>query len=513
MKHVKHMLVAVLTVFLAAVLAVPAFAEGETKGSITIDNATKGITYTAYKLFDATYDGAKVSYKVPSGKKDYLPTTGENALFGISSAADSDGNYSFWVLDGVSDSDVIDWVKANYSTFAGSAITGAWDDESTYVFSNLDFGYYYVTSSLGTVVTIDSAVPNATVHDKNDSTPESPDKEIVAEDATALTPAKMNAAGVGSTESFEVTFNAVNWITSTDNQGNVTTTQAKTWKFTDTPTGLQIDANTVRVYVTDNGTEKEITSTITDKAVDATTGVLSFNIPWIDADGNSLYQPKVASASETQTAKIPVRVTYDATILASAATAVAPNEVEVKYTNSNDQDVSIGTDDTDTYTYKFELQKTDQDSKDLAGAKFELYKGSVAAENKVKFSVTDGVYTVDPEGTVTEIDLTTVSHALIQGLDQADYVLHETVTPKGYNQAADQPVASTDLTRVDGTITNKVNTTVGDEGVVNVVNRQGAELPSTGGMGTTILYTVGGIMVIAGIVMFLTKRRMASIEK
>ena len=497
---------------IAMVLGMTTMVFAANDGTITVTNATKGITYTAYKLFDATLgaNGA-VSYTVPAAKKDSVSTT----LFDIGSVADANGNYTISKKSGASDSDVLEWVKTNYQTFAGNAITGAWETESTYKFTGLAYGYYYITSSLGTVVTIDTTTPNAEVKDKNDSTPETPEKVITAEDAAiagsdaTFTPGvESNEAAVGSIESFEVTFDAVNWITTTDSStGEVTTTQAKQWKFSDTPTGLDIDANTVKVFVTDNGTEKEITSTITDKTK-SDAGVLSFTIPWIDADQKSLYQPKVAGAGETQTAKIPVKVTYDAKILPAAATAVAPNHIEVKYTNSSDVDVSIGTDDTNTYTYKFKLDKAKADYTDLLGAKFELYLGSVADANKVHFTVSGTTYTVAETGGVTEIDLTSSATATIIGLDKQTYVLRETKVPDGYNQAADQTVADTVLKRVDQEITDVAATITGDDGVVTVVNNQGSELPSTGGMGTTIFYIIGVILLAGAAIVLVTRRRM-----
>ena len=46
-----------------------------------------------------------------------------------------------------------------------------------------------------------------------------------------------------------------------------------------------------------------------------------------------------------------------------------------------------------------------------------------------------------------------------------------------------------------------------------IKNTQGTELPSTGGMGTKILYTIGGLMVVAGGVFLAAKKRMSTIEE
>ena len=47
---------------------------------------------------------------------------------------------------------------------------------------------------------------------------------------------------------------------------------------------------------------------------------------------------------------------------------------------------------------------------------------------------------------------------------------------------------------------------------VKIVNQSGTELPSTGGMGTTMFYLIGGIMVLAAVVLLVTRRRMAIAE-
>ena len=45
-----------------------------------------------------------------------------------------------------------------------------------------------------------------------------------------------------------------------------------------------------------------------------------------------------------------------------------------------------------------------------------------------------------------------------------------------------------------------------------VVNLKGAELPSTGGMGTTMMYIGGGLLVAFAVIMLVTKRRMNAAE-
>ena len=461
---------------------------------LTITNATLGQTYQAVKVFNA----------FPSDESDlskpisYTATDAQIALDGftdIFDVATADGVNIISKNSEVSDTQVIEYIIANIDDLKqGSPISGIYSDNSTYVFSGLDNGYYFVTSTLGSLVAIDSAGTSVNIVDKNESQPEPPEKIITDEDSavdealdqTGLE-AEENKASVGSVETFSVTFQAVNWIqeeetniagTGTDFDSK---TQVTVYKFEDAPTGLDIDANTLKVTV--NGEE----IAITDAAVDSN-GKLTFTIPWVDDSGKSLYEAKTAGD-----AKIPVVVTYKATVTADAATAAAPNEVTVLYNN----DEELGKDTTTTYTYKFKVEKVDEDKAPLDGAEFELYYGDGSGD-ALKFTLVDGVYRFDPEGTETRIKPTgDDATALIIGLDDANYMLKEVVVPNGYNKAPDTEVAG--LSRVD----------TADASVHSIIieNKKGSELPSTGGMGTTIFYVIGGLLIIGAAVVLVARRK------
>ena len=137
-------------------------------GTITIRNASQSQTYTVYKLFDATVtaDGTGISYKVPTGKT--LPA--DNPYF----AVDSKGNVTAKEGATVSSEAFATWAKS-----FGTEVKSATATDNTLVFTNLTFGYYFVTSSLGAVLTVDSTTPNATVIDKNTTNPTIPDSIMV----------------------------------------------------------------------------------------------------------------------------------------------------------------------------------------------------------------------------------------------------------------------------------------------------------------------------------------------
>ncbi|MBP3897363.1 MAG: LPXTG cell wall anchor domain-containing protein [Mogibacterium sp.] len=146
----------------------------------------------------------------------------------------------------------------------------------------------------------------------------------------------------------------------------------------------------------------------------------------------------------------------------------------------------------------------------LKGAQFKLYRTDAALELThvdVKLrALTDaeltaaGVtkaadtvyYTVDPQGT-NLIDMTDASSAVVYGLDKdSTYYLEETKAPAGYNLLKEEKEVS-----------------LGSTTSIDVVNQAGSVLPSTGGIGTTMFYIVGSVLVIGAAVVLISKRRMA----
>ena len=474
MKSMKKLFAfALVLVMLTALSATVLAADGDaTKGTITVKNATKGYEYKAYKVFDATYNGDAVSYKTPAANASKLDDT----LFGWSAAADVDGNITVWKLDDASDTDVTDWIEEHYADFGGTAINGVFDDaNSTVTFSNLDFGYYYISSGLGSTVTIDSAVPTAEVYDKNETTPVAPAKTIVSVDGKAVADLEEADAHVGSVVGFKVTAKTNNWIDKD--------TIREKWELTDTVTNMTIDPESVVVKV--NGTA----ITNFTAAGDGNGGMI-LNIPMVDSNKNSIYPANL----DTTPGLIPIEITYSATINKEAAGAPAKNEIPGS--------------SVEVFTYAFQVAKTDDKNAALKGAQFELWSTAGGeTEAALKFIDNgDGTYTYSPDGTVTTLDMTTNTTITIKGLDKAwTYTLKETKVPEGYNPAEDKEIAGSSLTKVeDGTDTTMNSTALYKE---TVVNKTGAELPSTGGIGTTLFYVFGGILFLGAAVVLVARRR------
>lgn len=484
MKRIKKFFAVLIAMIMVLSMSMAAFAaEGDaTTGSITVKNATKGHTYTAYKVFDATYSGDAVSYKTSADNESLL----DENLFGWS-AADSEGNISVWALEDAAEADILDWVKANYDKFGGTAIEGVFDTaNSTVTFSELDFGYYYITSSLGAAVTIDSAVPTKDVYDKNSVEPTDPEKYIVSVDGEEQEEVTEANAHVGSVVGFKITAKTTNWEGEEEDA-----VIREEWEITDTPTNMEIDDSTIVVKF--NNTE--LTKDTDYTAEIDNDGKLTINVPMVDENGNSVFAAPVTEDDEN--GLIPIEITYSATITADAGDNPAENEIPGGHT--------------DIFTYAFQVAKTDG-TDPLPGAQFELWstKNVEGAEAAALTFIDneDGTYTYSAEGTVTTLDMTENTTIVVKGLDNAwAYTLKETKVPDGYNQVADIDIAGNSLTKV----TKDTDTTVESTALYKetVVNKAGTELPSTGGMGTTLFYVIGAILMAGAGVVLVSRKRMA----
>lgn len=182
------------------------------------------------------------------------------------------------------------------------------------------------------------------------------------------------------------------------------------------------------------------------------------------------------------------------------------------------------------WTFKMGVKKVDgADGTPLTDAKFVLSKekncdlGAIGddgqphnTENLISLiENSDGSYTVAPAGyTGSVVNVMTAGDITINGLDDATvYYLYETKAPAGYNRltaavrfeiTATYSDAGDNCTSVTATVNNDVQSSVS----VNVRNNKGSTLPSTGGIGTTLFYVIGGGLMAVAAVLLVTKKRM-----
>lgn len=184
------------------------------------------------------------------------------------------------------------------------------------------------------------------------------------------------------------------------------------------------------------------------------------------------------------------------------------------------------------WTFKMNVQKIDgaDKEKELKDAKFVLSKNGAVdlgtidengtptkTENLIKL-VYDSENSTYRVATASDKNITyvmTAGNITIKGLDDAvDYYLYETKAPAGYNRLTEPVKFKINATYDEtGDSCTAVSTKVGDKAAVtglkvSVENNAGTTLPSTGGMGTTVFYVVGGGLMAVAVVLLVTKKRM-----
>ncbi|MDD6043997.1 MAG: SpaH/EbpB family LPXTG-anchored major pilin [Eubacteriaceae bacterium] len=217
-----------------------------------------------------------------------------------------------------------------------------------------------------------------------------------------------------------------------------------------------------------------------------------------------------------QTAGAAVVITYSATINENAlATDKEINTVNLQYSNDPNNASSFGqTPDKKVYVYDFDIvidKYASGSNAKLEGAKFILYKKENGANKYYKYA--NGVVSwVDSASDATEVTTDKTGAAKFQGLDSGTYYLHETAAPSGYNLLKnDVEVKITATYGDDGQITSSSATSVSNGQYIQtkpIENKSGATLPSTGGIGTTIFYILGSVLLIGAAVLLVVKRRM-----
>lgn len=475
MKRVKRVLALLAAFALVLAMAVPAFADGET-GSITVEKAKAGETYSIYKIFDVvSYDTSvspsKIVYKVTSEWKDFFAIGKAGATY---ITLDKNDQVSKTSLDASNAADfakaAIEWANTKKIKATASEVAG----EKGVTFTDVADGYYLVNTSLGALCSLNNVTGNNALVSEKNSVP-SIEKKVkngsVYDDS--------NSAKIGDTVDYQTT------ITITGNVKNVVL-HDKMEK------GLTFDNNSVKVKA-DNGDVAASNYTLTTSNLsDGCTFEIEFKDDYI-----------ANLPAGTQ-----IIVTYSASLNENAVigTNGNKNDTWLKYGNGG----SV-TDETKTYSYSFDLVKTDNSNKLLAGAQFELYTNKNCTD-KVALVRDGNDYRV---ASATEKATTNFTSAVIVSNDtskitvnglkgETSYWLKEIKAPKGYNEL-EEPY---EFTMGANNMSATLNGTQWGDGGVHVINNAGTVLPSTGGMGTTVFYVVGGGLMAVAVVLLVTKKRM-----
>lgn len=455
-------------------------------GSITVENPAKNHEYKAYKLFDVAYSGENFAYTINGTSPWFTVLNAYNSsdTF-VFTQVGTTGLYVVTLKTGVTlnaeelakylSTNIPEGATAINFTVSGDAVTT----------DQLDYGYYFITSTLGSLCMLDTNAPHVTIREKN----EEPTIEKQVQEDSEKSWGEKNTAQIGDTVEFKTTIHAKKGA-----QGYVLHDKMSE--------GLTLNQDSITVKVGDTTLTKDRDYTIDfSKTHDA-----------VEPDASYTCDFEITFTKDyldSLTTNIDIVVTYSAILNDKAAISTDANTNDTKLVYGDEVKSETEWDHTDTYTFKFDLVKTDESNKLLSGAKFELYDAKTDGNKIALVKESEGVYRV---ATTTEKNADGFTSAVIEagkatikGLDaNTTYWLEETAAPAGYNMLSERVEVKIENSNLEATLTEA---NMWSAGGIHVVNKTGTELPSTGGMGTTILYAVGGVLVLAAFVLIVTKRR------
>lgn len=554
MKKMKKLASLLLAMVMVLAMALPVSAADAT-GSITINSADKvsvaGKTFNAYKILDLELVGTDgYVYTVPEELKDFYAEE-----FDLDKTL---GDFDYEVTQKIAamtdNSDELFAFAAKALAAAKKAgitpatVSGA-ENATSVVFSKLPLGYYVIEDTGAatpiSALMLDSTNPEVEITLKADKP--SLDKNIDGDKDTDDSTSGLvdyNNAAIGDNVPYVLTSKVPDMTGYTKYFYVVTDTLSAGLTFND---DVEITVGT-KTLVKDT----DYTVTVTNNE-DGTTTVKIVFINFI--------QYKDQADAE-------IEITYSATVDEDAVIGVAgnPNKVHLEYSNNpnvtpggenepDEKDPTGVTPDDITYTYVTDLviEKVDPSGNRLEGAEFTLtgeklnkviVEKEVFTENEngTYWKLTDGTFTTEDPSTEgmdqTKYESTTVKYTKetkkevvttsetvtatgtvgsdgilrFAGLSAGTYTITEIKAPDGYN-LLDNPITITIswTAPVSGTTDcTWTYSTPADGNTVTIENNAGAELPSTGGMGTTILYIIGGALVLIAAVLMITKKRMSA---
>ena len=524
MKHIKKLASLLLALVMVFALATTAFADETTTYSITINNSAEGHTYEAYQIFTGDLvekDGTKILSNIVWGSG--ISEAGQTALQNKYDTAETKS--AAGVAAALTNDNAVQFAKDAAGYLTTTKVDSTYSETNkNYTISGLAAGYYLVKDKDGSLTGdsdsyteyIIQVVGNVTATPKSD-VPEVQKKVKDINDSTDTTKTDWQDSAdydIGDSIPFQLKATLAN---------NVSSYTTYKVVFHDTLSKGLTYNNDAKVYI--DGTETNgFTVTATVNADGTTLTVSCDDVKALDAGNSSV-----------------ITVEYTAKLNENAVLGSAgnPNEVYLEYSNNpnksekgNNETGETPKDVVIVFTYKTIINKVDSETKPLTGAAFKLEKLIKGKDGAADTWTTVKEFTVDE----------TTTSFTFSGLDDGQYKLTETKTPVGYNtidpiyfvieaahdETADAPTLDTlnaYLTDANGNKQTEmkdgesVNIDLGTVDLTagsittTVVNKSGSELPSTGGIGTTIFYVLGGVLVLAAVVLLVTKKRMSGAEK
>ena len=466
------------------VFSMPMGAQPTYAVDITIDQSNEDAVFSAFKLLNLTNVGDNYSYSLNERYAQTLrEVTGkqsEEEIIDYISSLDADGIAKFA-------NDVYE--KIRYNGADATSVDSA--------FTNVEQGYYLIAETTigsqpdsASLVMLDTLGQDSITVKTKEDIPEVEKKVMETNDSTGTTAWQDGADyDIGDSVPFQLVGTMPTDYYAYD---------VYVYEFHDKLSSGLTYNNDAKVYMV-NGEEKiDITTTTNTTNENGELVVKFWNIKGM-AEQNGW----------TVNADTKFVVEYTATLNDNAIVGSEGNNNTVNLVFSNDPYTDYQTgktpdDEVIVFTYKTIVNKVDKDGNALQGAGFTLYKFDVQSNDYVAVG--------------NEIkDVTTFE---FKGLDAGMYKLVETTVPEGYNKADDVLFtidAEYDVEADDPQfIELKVNDEVKDSFTIDntngsvstdITNLSGAQLPSTGGVGTKLFYIFGIGLVAATTVVLVTRKR------
>ena len=455
MKKMKKLFAMLVAMVMVLGMSMNVFA-----ASIQVKEVIDGEKYTAYKILNYSDNGETgedraVSYYLSDTEYTTIGSVLVAAGFHFTASADGK-TYTVDNADTFDPSVAAEYL-GEHVTDLGNALgkaeaTGANGSAS---FSDLATGYYFVTSTAGSLCALHEDTDIATVVEKN----------------TITTPDKKQGSAAGQYDDAQLDVNIGDTVYY---DAEIKIGKGANYQITGT--------DTLSEGLTLNHADGDITVKVGDKDVPAANYELTatdsgFTITFTAAYVSTLQENDV------------IKIEYSAVVNENAVIrGDNPNTWEIEYSKQHEEDKTV------VKTYDIQVKKVDDENAYLPGAGFKLYDAATGG-NQIKVGKDDTGYYVNADSD-EEIMIESTNGANVRGLAPGTYYLEETTVPGGYKKLSERkPVTVT-----------KDATAVAE---ITVVNEPGAELPSTGGMGTTIFYALGAILVIGAGVVLATRRRNA----
>lgn len=445
MKTVKRIFALVLVLMMVLTMTVAVSAE-EPKGTITIINQQDGQTYDVYRMFEwvETENTGVYWYKINDAWKSF---NADGTYFEL----DENG---FLISLNKSESEIATAAK----TYAGNVIA-TYADVTTDAVTDAQYGYYLLVSSLGDRVAMGTLNSDAglILREKN-----MPEGELPTVNKT-ITDAAGTVYKVGDTIHFQIEIECEE--------------NAATYTVHDLMQGMTLNEDSINVVI--NNSDITVNKTVynpksenSDACEDECTFEIVLTMAGADGVAVKAYDK--------------ITVTYNATITEDSVSGMS-NKAWIE---EADSEIKVETDG-------FIVTKTDSQSTTIDGAEFKLYSDADCTVevqlHKVEVRDAEGNITgayYRPANTNESVAVIEAGVANIKGLVKDEtYYLKETKAPVGYQLL-------TEATKVD------LNTMT----AVSIQNTEMSALPETGGVGTTIFYIVGGLLVMAAVVLLATKK-------